>query len=122
MLQSQKYSEDYLFNQLIIYESTDANELIHKNEFLRCVGPNTGGRPRPPVTPQTPHHTPYPTPYRPGGPSFGPDICAGHFDTIGIFRGEMFVFKVRMEYVCTHWLGVGDHVVCVFSTIPVPVF
>uniref|UniRef100_A0A8C1S4D0 Matrix metallopeptidase 14b (membrane-inserted) n=1 Tax=Cyprinus carpio TaxID=7962 RepID=A0A8C1S4D0_CYPCA len=59
----------------------------------QLYGPNTGGHPRPPVTPQTPYHTPYPTPYRPAGPSFGPDICEGHFDTISIFRGEMFVFK-----------------------------
>uniref|UniRef100_A0A672L6T7 Matrix metalloproteinase-14-like n=1 Tax=Sinocyclocheilus grahami TaxID=75366 RepID=A0A672L6T7_SINGR len=79
------------------YQWMDTENFVLPEDDRRGIqqlyGPNTGGHPRPPVTPQTPHHTPYPTPYRPGGPSFGPDICEGHFDTIAIFRGEMFVFK-----------------------------
>ncbi|XP_028833928.1 matrix metalloproteinase-14b [Denticeps clupeoides] len=61
----------------------------------QLYGSGSGGRPRPPVSPRTPYHTPAPThpPYRPGKPRFGPDVCDGHFDTIAVLRGEMFVFK-----------------------------
>ncbi|XP_066537232.1 matrix metalloproteinase-14a [Hoplias malabaricus] len=52
----------------------------------QIYGAGSGDPPKPPA--------PRPT-RRPDRPSFGPDICEGHFDTIAILRGEMFVFKEK---------------------------
>ncbi|XP_017327770.1 matrix metalloproteinase-14b [Ictalurus punctatus] len=61
----------------------------------QLYGPNPSGNPQPSVSPHTPYNVPHPTdtPRKPGVPRFGPDICEGHFDTIAILRGEMFIFK-----------------------------
>lgn len=69
-----------------------SNELL----FAFVCSGSGSDLPPPPLTPHTPEHDPQPT-YAPDKPHFGPDICDGHFDTIGIFRGEMFVFKVTFQ-------------------------
>ena len=57
------------------------------------LGSSSGPVP-PPVTSRPPYNED-PDPTEPQEtPHFGPNICEGHFDTIAILRGEMFVFKV----------------------------
>uniref|UniRef100_A0A8C1S7A5 Matrix metallopeptidase 14a (membrane-inserted) n=1 Tax=Cyprinus carpio TaxID=7962 RepID=A0A8C1S7A5_CYPCA len=53
----------------------------------QIYGADSSEVPRPPA--------PRPPTRRPDRPSFGPDICEGHFDTITFLRGEMFVFKEK---------------------------
>lgn len=65
---------------------------LNENHYYHRVSCLTGsghGPQPPPVTPRTAEPT-----YSPDKPRFGPNICDGHFDTIAILRGEMFVFKV----------------------------
>ncbi|KAM6949298.1 matrix metalloproteinase-14a [Aplochiton taeniatus] len=52
---------------------------------IQAIYGSRSGAPPPPPRPTRPS--------QPDTPSHGPDICEGHFDTIAILRGEMFVFK-----------------------------
>ncbi|XP_071374373.1 matrix metalloproteinase-14a [Centroberyx affinis] len=52
---------------------------------IQAIYGTKSGAPPPPPRPTKPS-----TPDR---PDHGPDICEGHFDTIAVLRGEMFVFK-----------------------------
>lgn len=56
--------------------------------FNPAAGARSGEVPNPPA--------PRPT-RKSDRPSGKPDICKGHFDTIAILRGEMFVFKVTTD-------------------------
>ncbi|KAJ8011771.1 hypothetical protein DPEC_G00061720 [Dallia pectoralis] len=77
------------------YQWMDTENFQLPEDDLKGIQQIYGGRsgPRPPPpTPQSPDHPPKPT-HTSYNPRIGPDICEGHFDTIAILRGEMFVFK-----------------------------
>lgn len=66
-----------------------------RHGIQQLYGHNPDNRFQPPFSPQPPKNNPYPTktPRKPDQTHYGPDICEGHFDTIAILRGEVFIFK-----------------------------
>ncbi|XP_062850009.1 matrix metalloproteinase-14-like isoform X2 [Trichomycterus rosablanca] len=101
------------------YQWMDTDNFELPEDDIRGIqqlyGPNPNGRPQPPFTSDIPYKTPHPThtPRKPKVPQFGPDICEGHFDTIAVFRGEMFIFKDKWFW------RVRDH--RVMENYPMPI-
>ncbi|KAJ3585027.1 hypothetical protein NHX12_013750 [Muraenolepis orangiensis] len=57
---------------------------VDQGGIQTIYGTKSGGPPPPPRPTK---------PWVPEEPVQGPDVCEGHFDTIAVLRGEMFVFK-----------------------------
>ncbi|KAL4623606.1 matrix metalloproteinase-14-like [Arapaima gigas] len=70
------------------YQWMDTENFDLPQDDRRGIQQIYGDAPPPPPPPP-----PTQPPRKPEQPSHGPSICEGHFDTIAILRGEMFVFK-----------------------------